>query len=154
MQKLYTTAGETPAGIPWNAYPRPQMKRKEWLCLNGKGHFEYGEIRFDGNVVRKGARKMQLKVDKNDSEVSSKKNTKYIAPIAFIGFRERFISESSWYEEMDMLPFEYTTVPGPRDYVMQLTKLYGDYTEFKKGAAVHTMEIMDPEVPYMEKLHL
>ena len=50
MQKLYTTAGETPAGIPWNAYPRPQMKRKEWLCLNGKWHFEYGEIRTEINV--------------------------------------------------------------------------------------------------------
>ena len=45
MQKLYTAAGETLAGIPWNAYPRPQMVRKDWLCLNGKWDFRYGEIR-------------------------------------------------------------------------------------------------------------
>ena len=47
MQKLYTTAGETLPGIPWNIYPRPQMVRKEWLCLNGKWHFECGEIRTE-----------------------------------------------------------------------------------------------------------
>ena len=47
MQKLYTTAGEALAGIPWNVYPRPQMIRKEWLCLNGKWDFAYGEIRTE-----------------------------------------------------------------------------------------------------------
>ena len=40
-------------------------------------YFEYGEIRFDGNVVRKGARKMQINVEKNGTEASPKKNTKY-----------------------------------------------------------------------------
>ena len=25
MQKLYTPAGEALRGVPWNAYPRPQM---------------------------------------------------------------------------------------------------------------------------------
>ena len=41
MQKLYTTAGEALSGTPWNAYPRPQMVRKDWLCLNGEWDFEY-----------------------------------------------------------------------------------------------------------------
>ena len=31
-------------------------------------YFEYGEIRFDGNLVRKGARKMQLNIVKNDAQ--------------------------------------------------------------------------------------
>ena len=31
MQKLYTTAGESLSGTPWNVYPRPQMVRKDWL---------------------------------------------------------------------------------------------------------------------------
>ena len=47
MRKLYTTAGEKLTGIPWNTYPRPQMVRKEWLCLNGKWHFEYGAMRTE-----------------------------------------------------------------------------------------------------------
>ena len=39
MQRLLTLAGENLSGIPWNTYPRPQMVRKDWLCLNGKGEF-------------------------------------------------------------------------------------------------------------------
>ena len=41
MQKLYTPAGEALRGVPWNAYPRPQMVRKDWLCLNGEWDFAY-----------------------------------------------------------------------------------------------------------------
>ena len=50
MQKLYTTAGEAMSGMPWNVYPRPQMIRKDWLCLNGKWHFEHGETRREIEV--------------------------------------------------------------------------------------------------------
>lgn len=35
MQKLFTEEGRTIPDIPWNRYPRPQMMRDEWLCLNG-----------------------------------------------------------------------------------------------------------------------
>ncbi|MBQ6343552.1 MAG: hypothetical protein IJI41_10550 [Anaerolineaceae bacterium] len=35
MQRLLTEAGAGLSGIPWNRYPRPQMVRDEWLCLNG-----------------------------------------------------------------------------------------------------------------------
>ena len=35
MKKLLTEEGANPGEIPWNQYPRPQMVRDEWLCLNG-----------------------------------------------------------------------------------------------------------------------
>ena len=35
MQTLYTEAGSRLHGMPWNAYPRPQLRREDWLCLNG-----------------------------------------------------------------------------------------------------------------------
>lgn len=35
-----TEAGETLSGTPWNVYPRPQMRRDEWLCLNGEWDIE------------------------------------------------------------------------------------------------------------------
>ncbi len=38
-KKLYTAEGETLKGTPWNEYPRPQLVRKEWLCLNGEWSF-------------------------------------------------------------------------------------------------------------------
>ena len=35
MQQLTTAEGRKLPEIPWNRYPRPQMEREEWLCLNG-----------------------------------------------------------------------------------------------------------------------
>ena len=39
MQRLYTEEGLNLPKVPWNSYPRPQMQREEWLCLNGKWSF-------------------------------------------------------------------------------------------------------------------
>ncbi|MBR4474162.1 MAG: glycoside hydrolase family 2 [Oscillospiraceae bacterium] len=36
MQMLYTAAGRNLPAVPWNRYPRPQMQRADWLCLNGR----------------------------------------------------------------------------------------------------------------------
>ncbi len=36
MERLSTVRGETLAGTPWDAYPRPSMEREKWLCLNGE----------------------------------------------------------------------------------------------------------------------
>ncbi len=45
MQALYTSAGKALSGIPWNVYPRPQMVREDWLCLNGKWDFVHGQAK-------------------------------------------------------------------------------------------------------------
>lgn len=47
MQQLMTSAGERLSGIPWNAYPRPQLIRKDWLCLNGKWDFACGDTKAE-----------------------------------------------------------------------------------------------------------
>ena len=39
MHDLYTTAGEQLSGTPWQAYPRPQMKRDSYWNLNGLWDF-------------------------------------------------------------------------------------------------------------------
>ena len=43
---LLTEAGEAlqadPTAIPWNTYPRPQMRRDSFYCLNGEWAFENG----------------------------------------------------------------------------------------------------------------
>ncbi|MBO4428343.1 MAG: glycoside hydrolase family 2 [Clostridia bacterium] len=40
VRRLYTSEGERLSGTPWNEYPRPQMRRGEWLCLNGEWDLE------------------------------------------------------------------------------------------------------------------
>ena len=36
---LYTAEGESLPETPWNVYPRPQMRRDSFLCLNGEWEF-------------------------------------------------------------------------------------------------------------------
>ena len=42
MQELYTKEALSIPDIPWNVYPRPQMKRRRWLCLNGMWQLSAG----------------------------------------------------------------------------------------------------------------
>ena len=39
MQRLYTEEGLSIPDIPWDDYPRPQLRRQQWLCLNGEWDF-------------------------------------------------------------------------------------------------------------------
>ena len=36
---LYTALGENPQDAPWQEYPRPQLRRSSFLCLNGEWDF-------------------------------------------------------------------------------------------------------------------
>ena len=45
MQDLYAAEAATIYDVPWNVYPRPQLRRERWLCLNGTW-----ELSFDGAV--------------------------------------------------------------------------------------------------------
>ena len=47
FQRLYTREGRALPAVPWERYPRPQLVRKEWLCLNGDW-----ELRFCGRQTR------------------------------------------------------------------------------------------------------
>ncbi len=40
MVDLMTKQGENLTGTPWQVYPRPQMRRENWLNLNGEWDFE------------------------------------------------------------------------------------------------------------------
>lgn len=47
MQRLLTQECKDLGEIPWNRYPRPQMVRDEWLCLNGVWKLNSGEKTAD-----------------------------------------------------------------------------------------------------------
>ena len=53
FQDLYTKEGKNLQGIPWEVYPRPQMVREEWQCLNGQWDFSVlrsGKTVFEGKI--------------------------------------------------------------------------------------------------------
>ena len=48
MNQLITSAGKNLPEVPWADYPRPQLRRADWLCLNGVWDFSHvhaGELR-------------------------------------------------------------------------------------------------------------
>lgn len=51
LHNLTTTLGEALTGTPWTSYPRPQMRRESYLCLNGIWDFTTGEGNFDGTTI-------------------------------------------------------------------------------------------------------
>ena len=53
LNDLYTAAGETLEGTPWQVYPRPQMRRESYLNLNGWWDFDVGNFRFPAEYTRK-----------------------------------------------------------------------------------------------------
>ena len=42
VRKLYTEEGRALPAIPWERYPRPQLRRADWLCLNGLWDCSFG----------------------------------------------------------------------------------------------------------------
>lgn len=51
MQQLFTKEGCNLPRQPWNRYPRPQMVRGDWLCLNGTWKLETGKGRTEQILV-------------------------------------------------------------------------------------------------------
>ena len=41
LNHMLTKQGENLSKIPWNVYPRPQLKRDSFFCLNGEWDFEF-----------------------------------------------------------------------------------------------------------------
>ena len=52
LNDLYTTHGENLAGIPWQAYPRPQLRRESYVNLNGPWEFGIGKNAFPSRFDR------------------------------------------------------------------------------------------------------
>ena len=52
LHELTTIHGENVTGTPWAVHPRPQMKRENWLNLNGAWDFAVGEPNFSGKTIR------------------------------------------------------------------------------------------------------
>ena len=53
LNDLYTPEGEHLNGTPWNVYPRPRMRRDNWINLNGTWDFDIGDLRFPDAYTRK-----------------------------------------------------------------------------------------------------
>ena len=51
MVDLMTVEGENLTGTPWQAYPRPQMRRDSFLNLNGEWEFQVLPKKYKGHIL-------------------------------------------------------------------------------------------------------
>ena len=49
--RLYTKEGKNLSGQPWNVYPRPQLKRDSFVCLNGEWDFAVNERNYTEKIL-------------------------------------------------------------------------------------------------------
>jgi len=52
LHDLYTPEGETLQSAPWDVYPRPQLKRKSYVNLNGIWEFGIGTNSFLSTMTK------------------------------------------------------------------------------------------------------
>ena len=50
LQTLTTIPGENLTATPWDVYPRPQMRRENWINLNGEWDFSVEPENFTGRI--------------------------------------------------------------------------------------------------------
>ncbi|MBQ7145885.1 MAG: LicD family protein [Lachnospiraceae bacterium] len=84
--------------------------------------------------------------------LSKYEDSDYVSVSGFAPGSEKYTWRRGIFKDTVLLPFENKIIPCPAGYEEYLTHTYGDYMEFVKGAAEHTMPILDPDVPYTEKL--
>ena len=80
-----------------------------------------------------------------------KKSTR-VGIVAFLGFKEKYIWPIEYWKETIMLPFEDVMMCCPKKYDAVLRHQFGDYLKPVKGAAQHSVAIIDADTPYGEKL--
>jgi lipopolysaccharide cholinephosphotransferase len=83
---------------------------------------------------------------------SSAKNYEQIGLLSFSFFEKRFIWNKEWFDELVIMPFEFTDIACPKDYDPILRTTYGNYMKFVKGCQVHTMVLCDSSTPFKMKM--
>ena len=59
----------------------------------------------------------------------------------------------AWYAETIELPFEYISLPAPKEYDQILRTYYGDYMEPVMYASDHAFGLVDPDHPYTDYIN-
>lgn len=80
-------------------------------------------------------------------------DTKYMASISYRPVREIGLCEVELYKELIELPFEFITLPCPKNFDQYLTDFYGEWRKFKKGTSFHGDVFFDTDKSYTEYIN-
>ncbi len=81
------------------------------------------------------------------------KKCEYCASISFKPDRKVGFKKTAGFENAELLPFEFFTLPCPENSEWYLTDFYGDWQTPVKGASLHGSLIIDTEKSYREYIH-
>ena len=82
---------------------------------------------------------------------ASAKSYNQVALLSFSGFNPKLTWNKEWFDELILMPFEFTEIPCPKAYDPILRTQYGDYMIFVKGGQIHTMVLFDTNTSFKQK---
>ena len=91
---------------------------------------------------------------KQYEELCCKWNSQNTKMLGLLGMRfsEVNLRYRKDFEEAIEMPFEFMTIPIPKNYDHALKHIFGDYMKFVKGGSLHGGMILDADIPYTEYL--
>lgn len=82
---------------------------------------------------------------------ANSENTKMIGLLG-LHYNDKYLRYREDFTESIDVPFEFITIPVPKNYDHALKNVFGDYMKFVKGGSLHGGMILDSDVPYKEFL--
>lgn len=154
--------------FPQDKVPDDEKEQKAFLdrlqYLRGKGkqfrnrlHNDKGEHNIIKSILAFIVKTLHIKnwayfnFEKECQNYNSQ-DTKYMASISFRPERKIGFREVEAYKDLIELPFEFITLPAPRNNDQYLTDFYGDWRVFKKGTSFHGDVIFDTDNSYKKYL--
>lgn len=77
-------------------------------------------------------------------------DTKYVGAFSFTFDKRSEIRLRDDLQETVELPFEFLTVPVPKNYEHALTQVFGEWRAFVRGGSAHGGVFFDPDRPYTD----
>lgn len=71
---------------------------------------------------------------------------------SFRPYDKKYMWKRSLFDRIIEKPFENKIIPIPEEYDTILKNQFGDYMQFVKGGALHTIPVLDLDTPYSQKL--
>ena len=142
-------------GHYWKLYKGYEVNREKQLN-NGVSRLEKQYDEFEKLYLTRFPRLSFSEIRKKYVEICARANrrTTLVAPLSFRANNPRTTWPREWFDEIVFLPFEDTMIPCPKGYKGILDYQYGNWQEPIIGTAMHELNVVDTETPYIEKLNI
>ncbi len=142
-------------GYYWKLYKGYEVNREKQLN-NGVSRLEKQYDEYEKLYLTRFPRISFPEIKEKYVEIcaKAKERTSLVAPLSFRANNPRTTWPRVWFDEIVYLPFEDTMIPCPKGFKGILDYQYGNWQEPIIGTAMHELNVVDTETPYIEKLNI